>query len=154
MMKRILVLLLMVVAVIVGCQTGEPAPTPMPDVVGVTITMKDIHYDLETIEVEAGDALVITLINEGALEHDFVIEELPMAGAPHIHEMDEAGGEHEHDEAHSPAAGEPDLHLAAMPGTISTATLTPTEPGRYTYYCTVAGHREAGMEGMLVVTAP
>lgn len=153
-MIRVLILVLIVVTLLVGCQGQAAEPTPMPDVVGVTITMNDIHYDLETIEVEAGDALVITLINEGALEHDFVIEELPMAGAPHIHEMDEAGGEHEHDLGQTAAAGEPDLHFAAMPGTISTATLTPTEPGRYPFYCSVAGHKEAGMEGVLVVTAP
>ncbi|MDT8305548.1 MAG: plastocyanin/azurin family copper-binding protein [Anaerolineae bacterium] len=153
MMNRILLLMLLFATVLLaGCQAA--APTPMPDVVGVTITMDDIHYDTETIEIDAGDVLVITLINEGALEHDFVIEELPMAGAPHIHEMDEEGGEHEHDEEHTPQAGEPDLHFAAMPGTISTATLTPAEPGRYPFYCSVAGHKEAGMEGVLIVSEP
>jgi uncharacterized cupredoxin-like copper-binding protein len=152
MMKRVLILIFIAGAILAGCQ--DTAPTPVPEVVGVTINMADIHYDRQTIEVEAGNVLVITLINEGVLEHDFVIDELPMAEAPHIHEMDEAGGEHDHDTPHTAAAGEPDLHFAAMPGTISTATLTPTEPGRYPFYCSVAGHKEAGMEGVLVVTAP
>ena len=151
-MKRIVLLLLIVVTLLTACQAEEP--TPVPDVVGVTITTDNIHYNTETIEVEAGDVLVITLINEGAVEHDLVIDELPMAAPPHVHEMDEAGSEHDHDEEDTAAAGEPALHMAAIPGTISTATLTPTEPGRYPYYCTVAGHREAGMEGVLVVTAP
>lgn len=151
-MKRIVLYLLIVVTLLAACQAEEP--TPVPDVVGVTITTDDIHYDTETIEVEAGDVLVITLINEGAVEHDLVIDELPMAAPPHVHEMDEAGSEHDHDEENRMAAGEPALHMAATPGTISTATLTPTEPGSYPYYCTVAGHREAGMEGVLVVNAP
>lgn len=149
-MKRVLILMLSAAALMAGCR--EAKPTPVPEVVGVTISLKDVHYDLETIEVAAGNVLVLNLINEGTLEHDFVIDELPMAGRPHVHEMDEASSEHEHGDGEAAESEGPDLHVAAAPGTISTATLTPTEPGRYAFYCSVAGHREAGMEGILVVT--
>ena len=47
-----------------------------------------------------------------------------------------------------------DVHVAAERGETAEGGLRADEPGRYTYYCTVAGHREAGMEGTLVVTEP
>lgn len=44
-----------------------------------------------------------------------------------------------------------DAHVAVDRGETEEGGFTAGEPGRYTYYCTVAGHREAGMEGTLVV---
>lgn len=42
-------------------------------------------------------------------------------------------------------------HVAADGGETATGGLRADEPGRYTFYCAVAGHREAGMEGTLIV---
>ena len=44
-----------------------------------------------------------------------------------------------------------DAHVAADRGETEEGGFTADEPGRYTYYCTVAGHRDAGMEGTLIV---
>ena len=44
-----------------------------------------------------------------------------------------------------------DAHVAADPGESETGGFRADEPGEYTYYCSVDGHREAGMEGTLVV---
>lgn len=55
------------------------------------------------------------------IEHDFVIDEL-------------------------------DAHVSAEGGETATGGFNAgDEPGTYTYYCSVAGHRDAGMEGELVV---
>ena len=46
----------------------------------------------------------------------------------------------------------PSLLVAARGGETATGGFTAPDPGSYTYDCTVAGHRDAGMEGKLVVT--
>lgn len=46
-----------------------------------------------------------------------------------------------------------DVHVAANRGETSEGGLRAEEPGVYTYYCSVAGHRAAGMEGNLIVVA-
>jgi len=45
----------------------------------------------------------------------------------------------------------PKVHVAASPGDPGKGGLKVDQPGRYTFYCSVAGHRTAGMEGTLVV---
>jgi plastocyanin len=44
-----------------------------------------------------------------------------------------------------------DAHVAADRGETATGGLRAEEPGSYSFYCAVPGHREAGMEGTLVV---
>lgn len=44
-----------------------------------------------------------------------------------------------------------EFHLASEPGVTALGSLSIDEPGTYTVYCSVAGHRDAGMEATLVV---
>ena len=76
-----------------------------------------------TIHVKQGDLVKLTLTNNEFVQHDFVIDELGV---------------------HSP-------HIMPGPGTTVTFAFLVTEPGEFTYYCSIPGHREAGMEGILVV---
>ena len=55
-----------------------------------------------------------------------------------------------HDVAIEDASGEM-VGKTDLIGQDETSTTVDLKPGTYTYYCTVPGHREAGMEGTLTV---
>lgn len=52
---------------------------------------------------------------------------------------------------HTLTIGELDVDLHAAPGEGVSGSLGEVEPGRYRFVCTVPGHAEAGMRGVLVV---
>lgn len=52
---------------------------------------------------------------------------------------------------HDLVIDELDAHVSVEGGETATGGLRADEPGTYTYYCSVPGHRDAGMEGTLVV---
>jgi uncharacterized cupredoxin-like copper-binding protein len=56
--------------------------------------------------------------------------------------------------ARTGAAGEPEFHLAAEPGQTVVIEFRPTAPGTYQFFCSVPGHIQAGMNGVLVVKSP
>lgn len=47
-----------------------------------------------------------------------------------------------------------DANVAAERGETATWGFRADRPGRYTFYCSVPGHRQAGMEGTLIVDGP
>ena len=75
-----------------------------------------------TLEVTQGEIVEITLINASPLEHDFAVPAL---------------------ETHSE-------HVAAE-GDVTTFAFEASETGELEYYCSVPGHKEAGMLGTLAV---
>ncbi len=124
-------------ALLAACAVSPTSTGPQT----VTLKAVDIAYEPQSIEVTAGRPVTLTLVNEGALEHDFNITKILVTD---VHDSNE-GGHAGHDDASS------DLHTSVEPGGRSTLTFTPTTPGTYDFYCSVPGHREAGMVGQLSV---
>ena len=82
----------------------------------------DLAFDQKDVSAKAGN-VTIDFDNKQALSHDVAVE-------------DSSGQE----------LGKTDL--------VSSGTSTTTvdlQPGTYTFFCTVPGHKEAGMEGTLTV---
>jgi plastocyanin len=107
-----------------GC--GEEQPAPEGEEAGGAVELNvvgtnDLRFDPSTLTAEAGE-ITVELTAEEAVNHTFVVED--------------ANGDVEVAEA---AAGATDS------GSID------LEAAEYTFYCSVPGHREAGMEGTLTV---
>ena len=109
-----------------------------------TVTAREFVFDPLELDVTSGQPVEITLQNQGTMEHDFSIQEIDLAGAP------TATGAMD---MHHMMSGMPKLHVAAAAGSQGTLTFTPMKAGQYQFYCTVAGHKEAGMVGVLTVKA-
>jgi plastocyanin len=82
-----------------------------------------LAYTTEQATVEAGD-LTIEFENPQTLTHDVAIED---------------------------SSGEQVGKTELIADSSTSANVGKVEPGDYTFYCTVPGHREGGMEGTLTV---
>lgn len=145
MKNKALLLVGLILITLVACASDGSVESE-PQHKAITIVASDIAYDVERIEATAGQPINLTLENQGVLEHDFSIVEIPLHGEVTTEHAEES---EEHDM--SEVGVEPAVHVAAAADGRSTIEFTPASPGQYTYYCTVSGHREAGMEGVLVV---
>jgi uncharacterized cupredoxin-like copper-binding protein len=116
---------------------GTPDDGAQPQAITV-VSSDDFVFDPDALTLTAGQPVVITLDNSGgAIEHDFASDEMPVS------DVVEDGTAHEGDTT--------EVHVAADGGGSATLEFTPTEAGEYVFYCSVEGHRDAGMEGTITV---
>ena len=115
-----------------------------------TVAAKEFAFTPAALTVTASQPVMVTLQNNGSVDHDFSIREIEISGEA------KASGEASTSSGHMMGGmgDEPKLHVAAGAGAKGTLTFTPSKPGTYEFYCTVAGHKEAGMAGVLTVKAP
>ncbi|MBT5773655.1 MAG: multicopper oxidase domain-containing protein [Dehalococcoidia bacterium] len=111
--------------------------------VTIEVEMIDIAFAQPEITIEAGELVEIALTNTGVVDHDFTIEEIHTAHAYHD-PTEEAAGHDEHGSEYA-------MHHALVPGDSVLMRVIAEEPGTYEFYCTVPGHKEAGMVGTLTV---
>lgn len=109
--------------------TGTPAPSssPAPNAAGSSLKLAanpagQLSYDTKQLSAKAG-TVTITMTNSSPLEHNVTIAQGSTV-------------------------------LGATPTFVggSRALTLKLKPGTYTFYCSVPGHRQAGMEGTLSVS--
>ncbi len=144
--KPTLTALVVAVALLVtGCDAdattdAPPQPSTTLDVVGAD----RLEFQPDAFIVPAGENVTVSLTAGDTVEHDFIIE-----GAADVGGAGQDGhGEASHDTRPDDLAV---VHASA--GQTVPGTFTIDEPGTYTVYCSVPGHRQSGMEATLTVLA-
>lgn len=102
------------------------------------------QFDRPEVRVKAGQKVRLTLINQTPYTlHDFTIDKsMPVRSVRMVkHPVDVDMG-HAYEYA---------VMVDATPNGTSIVEFIPTQPGEYEFYCSIPGHREAGMVGKLIV---
>jgi uncharacterized cupredoxin-like copper-binding protein len=116
-----------------GGKTGE-APRE------VKVVNANMAFDTKEITLTKGQPVKLVLENKDGMLHDFSVEQMP------VDEKKEASaGEHGHSQ------DKLTVHVSADASKTGSVEFIPTKVGTYAYYCTVPGHRDAGMEGKIIV---
>ncbi len=116
-----------------SCAGGGPSTS-------IEVVMTDFQFTPNTFTVPAGEEITLTIINNGAVVHNFVIMKLDTSAGEGWDEDDQANVFWE----------ERDI----LPGGDLSVTFTaPAEPGEYQIVCRTVGHIASGMIGKLTVVA-
>lgn len=124
MSRRTIVLLVaisLVAVLLAGCGGGASSSGGGAAPLTVTVTTNEFKYDPAVINATPGQTVNLTVKNIGSVQHTFVL-----ANA--------------------------NVKITVDPGKSVTQTFTaPAVAGTFTFECDVAGHKEAGMVGQLIV---
>lgn len=119
----------------------QPGTAANPDIV-IDLAAEKLRFVPDAFNIIAGKTVMIRFENrDGGTEHDFVIEGLDAEIV-----SEEMAGEHE-------SSGDGDmvaLHTAS--GETASIIFRTTQKGTFDIYCTITGHRGAGMEGKVTVS--
>lgn len=87
----------------------------------LNISGSEFSFNPASIPLEKGEKVELVFTNSGSVPHDFVIDELGIRTQ------------------------------VLSPGEIEIVSINTDKAGTFSYYCSVEGHREAGMEGKIII---
>jgi putative membrane-bound dehydrogenase-like protein len=139
-----------------GRGRGAPPPEgPFQEDVKISINVAQMTYSVSSITAKPGDAIRITLTNNGDVQHNVVL--IRPGSIDTVGAQVEAMAKVPNAEERSYLPPTPDiLFWMKLVETGQTGVLTfyaPAQPGEYPFLCTFPGHWQT-MRGVLHVTAP
>ncbi len=134
MFKRLITFVL-VFSLLTACSGSAAAPSTE-----ITVVMNEFTFSPKSLTVPAGKEITLTLDNQGAILHNFILLNAGAEASMPFNEDDQANIF---------------WSAEAQPGEVVTFTFTaPAEAGEYQVVCGVQGHLESGMLGKLTVVKP
>ncbi len=128
-MRKLIFLAALVAVVLAACGGGGATE--------FTVNAKDTYFEPDTWSVSSGETLTMTFINEGFLEHEFLIvkqgEEIDA-----MSEWDSSKQLYSTGSVSGQTQGQYQLQI--------------DEPGTYQVICTIDNHFDGGMGGTIEVT--
>lgn len=135
--------LVLVGAIISGCAAPAPAPTQAPSPTPTRAPSADASI---ATSPDASGALAVVSLE--ARDLSFAPNHLEaVAGQPFELSMHDAGVITHNVTIDAPVS----IQLVVGPGRTGSTMVEALAPGTYTFYCSVSGHRRAGMEGTLTI---
>lgn len=121
---------------VAGCSVGSSGTAQT-----LQVTAANLVFDTQEITVKKGQVVRVVLVNQDGVVHDISVDHVPGKVKQQTRSA----------HAHGASSDAPDLHVSAGPNATGSVEFTPTAEGSYEFYCAVAGHKEAGMVGRLIV---
>jgi FtsP/CotA-like multicopper oxidase with cupredoxin domain len=132
-------------------ETGHGHEVSAQPAAELTITAQDLKFTPTTLSAAAGQQVRLTFVNEGAIEHDWYAEGMPVDGLTAVEQPAGFNARMQGIWDTAMAAGNP--YAGAGAGEQMVVTFTPTEAGEFDFICAVPGHAQAGMVGVFTVVA-
>ena len=106
----------------------------------LSLEMTDLKYSTTTLAAKPGEVVEVSLANKGSIEHDFTIAKLPGEKALKVDGKDS-----------DVSNGKNEVHAHLKSGATGAVRMKASDAGSYQFFCTVPGHKEAGMRGTFTV---
>ncbi len=108
----------------------------------MTIELSEFAFTPNDIPLKAGQPYIVTVVNKGAVKHEFTAGDF--FGSVAFRKAEDASAEFK-----APAPHE----VEVFAGKTIELYLIPTKAGTYKLVCEIKGHLEAGMFGTITVAA-